>query len=149
MPITVGSVGDIIAICQLVKDCIDALSDSRGSTASYQAVIQQLYVLEKALPEIDLLSRIYSASNEPNAFCDSARKTVDDCRKCLVTFKTKISKYGPYLGRNEGGSGSSNVIAKAAMKLAFISRKDDIARFRAEVVAYSISMNQLLMTATM
>jgi hypothetical protein len=42
MPITFGSVGDIISISLLVKDAMKALDDSRGSGGEYQGVIREL-----------------------------------------------------------------------------------------------------------
>lgn len=42
MPITFGSVGDIISISLLVKDAMKALDVSRGSGGEYQGVIREL-----------------------------------------------------------------------------------------------------------
>jgi hypothetical protein len=42
MPIAFGSVNDIIAVCILVKDCVEALSDANGSASQYAAVIREL-----------------------------------------------------------------------------------------------------------
>lgn len=83
MPITVGAIGDIISICLLVKDCVDALSESRGAVSAYQAVIRELYVLEKALLEIDLLTRNHPSTPELHAIRKSAKTTVDGCTKSL------------------------------------------------------------------
>jgi len=41
MPITFGSVGDIISVCLLVKD-VEALEKARRCKAEYQAVIREL-----------------------------------------------------------------------------------------------------------
>lgn len=57
MPITFGSVGDIISVSLLVKDILVALDDSRGSSAEYQGIIRELYILDRALLEIGQLSR--------------------------------------------------------------------------------------------
>jgi hypothetical protein len=42
MPITFGAVGDIIFVCLLVKDLVEALDKSRGSKAEYQSAIREL-----------------------------------------------------------------------------------------------------------
>lgn len=42
MPITFGSVGDVISVCLLIKDLVKTLDDSRGSSAEYQEVIREL-----------------------------------------------------------------------------------------------------------
>lgn len=150
MPVTCGSVGDIIAICLLVKDCVDALSESRGAAASYQAVIRELYILEKALLEIDLLARTYGTTDEISALFESAKSTVKGCQASLQAFKSKTRRFEPYLGPGTSRSTTQRVFKGSAMKLLWqVSMKDDVARFRAEVVAYSLSINQLLATASM
>ncbi|KAF2448954.1 hypothetical protein P171DRAFT_341977, partial [Karstenula rhodostoma CBS 690.94] len=95
MPVTFSSVGDIIAVCILVKDCVDALNEPRGSAAEYQAVVRELCILEKALLKVGILSSTHATTPE------------------------------------------------------LIRMKNDVSRFRAEVVAYSISIDQLLAAATM
>jgi hypothetical protein len=66
MPITCGSVSDIIAICVLVKDCVEALSDANGSVSQYEAVIRELQMLEKALLEVGLLNRSHASKQRSN-----------------------------------------------------------------------------------
>jgi len=150
MPITFGSVGDIIAICLLVKDCVDALSESRGAAASYQAVIRELYVLEKALLEIDLLARTYGAKDELNALLESAKVTVKGCQASLQAFKSKTKRFEPHLDAGTNRSATQRGFRSSAMKLLWqVSMKDEVAKFRAEVVAYSLSINQLLATASL
>lgn len=150
MPITIGSVGDVIAIGLLVKDCVDALSQSRGAVSSYQAVIRELYLLEKALLEIDLLARNYRNVPELQTIRESASIAVDGCRTSLQAFKTKIAKYEPHFADQILASGAKKVVKGNAMKLLWqISTRDDVTRFRTEVVAYSSSLNQLLASATM
>lgn len=150
MPITFGSVGDIIAICLLVKDCVDALSESRGAAASYQAVIRELYILEKALLEIDLLARTHGTGDELHALFESASTTVKGCQTSLQTFKSRTRRFESHLCPSTNRSTTQKVFKGSAMKLLWqVSMKDEVARFRAEVVAYSLSINQLLATASM
>ena len=52
MPITFGSVGDIVSLCLLIKDLVKSLDNSRGSSAEYQAVIRELCSLDHALLEV-------------------------------------------------------------------------------------------------
>jgi len=79
MPITFGSVGDIIAVCVLVKDCVDALSDTTGSAAQYQAVIRELHVLEKALLEVGISSRTRATTPELTSISANADATIEQC----------------------------------------------------------------------
>jgi hypothetical protein len=144
MPISFGSVGDIVSICLIVKDLVAALDDSRGSSTEYREVIRELWGLDRALLEVDLLSRTCDNTIELNALCMTARQTAENCRHCIETFSKKIRKYGSSLG--EGGS--RNVFRDAAMKVRWVSQKDDLAKFRAEVNAHSSSINMLLATAS-
>jgi hypothetical protein len=144
MSITFGSVGDILSVCLIVKDLVAALDNSRGSSAEYREVIRELWGLDRALLEVDLLSRTSESTIELNALFNTARKAADDCRKCISSFLKKIKKYGPSL---EGGS--KNFLKDTAMKIKWVSRKDDLVKFRAEVNAHSSSINMLLATASM
>jgi hypothetical protein len=150
MPITFGSVGDIIAVCLLVKDCAEALSDTNGSSAEYQAVIRELYVLEKALLEIGVLARIHATTPELKSLFISIATTVDQCRKSLEAFRAKTKTYDAYLAQGCGKSAAQRVFAGSAKKILWqVKMKDEIARFRAELIAHSISIDQLLAAATM
>jgi hypothetical protein len=145
MPITFGSVGDIISICLIVKDLVDTLNRSRGSSAEYSEVIRELWVLDRALLEVELLSRTHSATVELNALCETARQTVEKCRLTVEAFSRRIKKYGTSLGE----AGSGNIMKDAALKLRWqFSQKDEVPKFRAEVAAHSASINMLLATAS-
>ena len=95
MPIGVGSVGDIISICLLVKDLVEALNSSRGAAAEYQEITRELWGLERALLQVDLLSRTCNNSPELNALHETACRTAEDCRRCISDFLKKIKKYEP------------------------------------------------------
>ncbi|PVH89250.1 hypothetical protein DL98DRAFT_647802 [Cadophora sp. DSE1049] len=144
MPITFGSVGDIISICLIVKDLVAALDDSRGSKAEYREVVRELYILDRALLEVDILSRTCERTPELVALCKTARQTAQNCRQCIETFTKKIKKYGTSLG--EGSS--RNILRDTVMKIRWVSQKEDLEKFRAEVAAHSSSMNMLLATAS-
>lgn len=145
MPITFGSVGDIIAVCLLIKDLVKTLDDSRGSSAEYQEIIRELWILERALLEVEMLSRTCDNTVELNALCATARRASDECRRSIEVFLEKVRGYEEAL-RN-GGSG--NAFRDVSKKIKWqISQKDDLTRFRAEINAHSTSINMLLMTAS-
>ena len=142
---TFGSVGDIIAVCLLIKDLVKTLDESRGASAEYQEIIRELWVLERALLEVEMLSRTYENTVELNALSVAARRAADACRASIETFLEKIRGYGQSL--RDGGSG--NVLKDASKKIKWqTSQKDDLTRFRAEINAHSTSINMLLMTAS-
>lgn len=150
MPVTFGSVGDIIAVCVLVKDCVEALSDTHGSAAQYQAVIRELHILEKALSEVGLLPRTFASTPELIRLLKNATSRVDQCRQYLEAFKKRVERYDDHLGAKSNKSAVQKVFGGSARKLLWqVQMKDNVLRFRAESVAYSVSMNQVLAAAQM
>ena len=145
MPVAFGSAGDIIAVCLLIKDLVKALDESRGSSAEYEEITRELWVLERALLEVEMLSRTCDTTIELNALCVTARRASDDCRRCILAFLEKVKGYAASF--RVGGSG--NAVKDVSKKLRWqIAHKDDLTRFRAEINAYSTSISMLLMTAS-
>ena len=144
MPITFGSVGDIISVCLIVKDLVDALDKSRGSATEYQEIIRELRCLDRSLLEVEKLSRELDISAELNALCVTAKHTVDKCRSSVDSFLAKVRKYEKYL-REEG---SRNVVKDSAMKMKWqIFRSSELAKFKVEVIAHYSSINALIANA--
>jgi hypothetical protein len=143
MPITFGSVGDIISVSLLVKDVLVALNDGRGSAAEYQEIIRELYILDRALLQVSQLSRQHEATPEVASLCHVAGKAVRDCQNSIETFLRRLEKYRATLS---AGS-TSTMLRKAAKKLQFAADKKDLLQFRAEIVAHSGSLNMLLVVA--
>lgn len=144
MPITFGSVGDIISVCLIVKDLIDALDKSRGSASEYQEIIRELRCLERSLLEVEKLSREFDSSVQLNALCVTAKYTIDKCRSSVDGFFGKIRKYEKYL-REEG---SGNVMKDSTMKMKWqILRSSELAKFRVEVIAHYLSINAFIASA--
>jgi hypothetical protein len=147
MPITFGSVGDIICVCLLVKDLVDALDKARGSKAEYQSLIKELWILDRSLLEIDLLARTHGDGVTPEleALCKTAMKAVDRCRELVRAFSTRIRKYQQSLGENE----KPGLVKATGMKVRWcIGEKDAVDRFRVEIAATSGSLQMLLATAS-
>lgn len=143
MPISFGSVGDIISICLLVKDLVTALDESKGSAAEYREVRLELRALERALLEVEVLSRSHASTVKLNALYATARKAALDCRQPVEAFLYKIKKYDPSLG----AGASKNIVRNSAMKIRWqLSQKDAVTRIRAEISAHSSSINMLLAT---
>lgn len=143
MPIGVSSVGDIISICLLAKDLVEALSSSRGASSEYQEIIRELWGLERALLQIDLLSRVHDDTLELNPLHETARRSAEDCRGCIAGFLEKVRKYAPSLSIASSG----NIFRDASRKIQWqVMQSGDISKFRAQISAHSQSMNMLLAT---
>ena len=143
MPITFGSVGDIISLSLLIKDLVRTLDNSRGSSAEYQAVIRELWSLDHALLEVEAFTRSCDQTVQLNALSATANQCADQCRKCITNFHEHVKKFERSL--QPGGSG--NFIKDTASKVRWqISEKEDLAKFRAEIHAHCFSINMLLTT---
>jgi hypothetical protein len=144
MPITFGSVGDIIAVCLIIKDLINALDDSRGSASAYQKVITDLRILERALLELDLLYRTCERTTEYIALAQTARQKALECRGLVVNFYDKIKKYNASL--REGGSG--NMLRDTYWKIHWhMTYNDCLESFRTEIQGRTNAVQLLFITA--
>lgn len=92
--VTFGSVGDIIAICQLVQTAVSALNEARGSAADYQALGRSLSNLAQVLFRIDELTK----TRKDVVNMTGLEQTLKDCFTCLKDFYAKIEKYRRALG---------------------------------------------------
>lgn len=142
MPITFGSVGDIISLSILIKDLVRSLDNSRGSPAEYQAVIRELWGLDHALLEVEVLFRSCEQTVYLRALRVTVNECVEQCRNCIVKFHEQIKKFEKSLQ----SGGSDSFIRDIAMKIRWQVSKDDLAKFRAEINAHCFSINMLLTT---
>lgn len=146
MSVTFGSVGDIISVSLLVKDLLIALNDCRGSSAEYQAVVRELYILDTALLQVEQHSRFSATTPELHALYETAKQTVTKCRDSVADFTARIKKFDRSLA--VGGSGNAFKDATRKIQWRVSQKESEIAKFRAEVTGYSSSINMLLATAT-
>jgi len=145
MPITCGSIGDIISISLLLKDLITALHKTRGSSTEYQNLTRELLALDTALLQVAELLRKHISTSQVQSLYDKAKGAVEDCRQTVNTFSLKVRKYGP--GLASGGSG--NIFKDTACKIQWRAsqKEEEIAKFRAEVATYTNVINMFLATA--
>lgn len=146
MPITFGSVGDIISICLLFKDLIKTLQNSRASSTEYQAVTQELWSLEQALLQVEQSLRSCKRSPELDALAQMAVNVAERCGKSVGEFSAHIKSYEEDLGATATSSLSRGVVRKVKWQLV---EKERLDRFRSETQAQCMTMNVLLDTFTM
>ena len=146
MPITFGSVGDIISICLLIKDLVKTLENSRGSSAEYQAVTQELWSLEHALLQVEQSMRSCKQSPELDALARMAVNAAERCAKSVGEFSAHIKSYEEDLGPSATSSLSKGVVRKVKWQLV---EKEKLDRFRSETQAQCMTMNVLLDAFTM
>lgn len=143
MPVVFGSVGDIISVSLLIKDVLKALSSTRGSPADYQGVVNELYVLDTALLQVEQLARTNPPNPQLEALWVTAQQTVGKCLGSLNNFKDGIQKYNSSLSNG----GSRNVFKDVGRRLQWeFQQKERVSKFRAELMSYSHSIEMLLAT---
>ncbi|KAL3417993.1 vegetative cell wall protein gp1 [Phlyctema vagabunda] len=136
------SAGDFIAALQLVGTVIDALRNSGDSSTEYRTLIEQLYTLQSALLGVKRLELDDSHHEEVIAL----RQAAAQCQTTIDTFWEKIKKYQPSL--QSGGTGSRVTDGWRKVKWA-VCKKEDIVRFRAELMAHTEGIDMILTTVQM
>ena len=147
MPVTFGSVGDIISVCLLVKDLVEALDKARGSKAEYQSAIRELWILDRALLEIELFTKAHENASTPElrGLCETAKVAASRCKELVSTFLERIKKYQTTFDEGKYPGLLKDVVAKVRWR---IGEKDALEKFRVEVAGTSSSLQMLLATAS-
>jgi hypothetical protein len=136
------SAGDFIAALKIVGTVIDALRNSGESSAEYRSLIEQLYTLESSLLGVKRLELDESQLAEVVAL----RQAAAQCQRTIDAFWEKIKKYQPSL--QSGGTGSRVKDGWRKVKWA-VCKKEDIVRFRAELMAHTEGIEIILTTVQM
>ncbi|OSS47245.1 hypothetical protein B5807_09803 [Epicoccum nigrum] len=147
MPVTFGSVGDIIAVCLLVKDLVEALDQARGSKAEYQSAIRELWILDRTLLEIELFTKAHENASTPElrGLCETAKDAALQCKTLVSTFRERVKKYKSTFDDGEDPGLLKDVAAKVRWR---IGEKDALEQFRTEIVRTSSSLQMLLAAAS-
>ena len=151
MPVPFGfSVGDMITVNILIKDVFKALNDSTDASAEYRELCRELWSFDRALLEVELLSRTCDTSVELNALSHTVRRVAGQCKECIEGFLGGIKGYERSLrdgGREEGRLGK---VCDIGRKVRWgLTQKGELARFRTEISGHSSVINMLLITANM
>lgn len=137
------SVGDILMGLKLIKQSIEALQDTKGSSADFKALGHEIDTLKdglEAVEELKLDQRFGPKSKQAAAI----RQAVSRCRQCIETFLSTVAKYQPWL-RTKAPAGAA---WKASLKKVqwALCKKDDVNRFRAQMERHSSCISMLLVT---
>lgn len=136
------STGDFIAALELVATVINALRDTGGSSSEFQELLSQLYTLQTAL----LAVQSVELDDVQHAELAALRQAAAQCQRTIDAFWEKIQSYAPSL--KTGGSGSRAKDAWKKIKWA-VCRKEDVLRFKADLVGHTESIEMLLTTVQM
>ena len=93
--ITFGSIGDLVATCQVIVNIVNALSASRGSAIEYQELITELWSLAQALESVKSL-----LEHDPQLpHRGRLGIALQNCRSCLERELNNIQKFSASLSR--------------------------------------------------
>lgn len=133
------SAGDFIAAIELVGTAVDALRSSGNAGAEFWELVSQLLSLELALIQVKRLEFEESQYEEVIAL----RQATTQCWKTIDEFWEKVRKYQPALG----GAGSSSKVRDGWMKIKWtVCRKEDVAKFKADLLGHTQNIQLLLAT---
>ena len=146
MPITFGSVGDIITLSLLIKNLAKSFDDSRGASAEYQAITRELTSLEHALSQVEEVFKTLNHTGNLSALDRTANQCVEQCRECITKYRERTKKFE----RNLRAGGSRNILRDTASKLKWqASEQDDLPKFRLELHIHCMFINMLLNMAAL
>ena len=130
------SAGDFVAGVGLVKDIIESLKDSVGASATYQALITELYTFQYALLLIRQLRLEDSANARP-----AIVQAISNFQTTISRFLEKNKKFAPYL--RAGGSTSKwrDTLRKVQWS---IFREEDVQTLKSELTMQISAINTSL-----
>jgi hypothetical protein len=142
MPVGFGfSVGDFIAVLNLIHDAIEAINSNRGASATYGALLRELYVLESALLSVKSLELEDSLEAEKRAI----EQVASQCHLAIDIFLGKIQAYQPHLRAGGSGDGSRARMKDTWAKVKWaLCKKEDLDNFKVDLRGHSTSIQLLL-----
>jgi hypothetical protein len=136
------SAGDFIAALDLVATVIDALRDSGQSSTEYRELISQLLTLQAALRAVERVE----VDDVQHAELVALHQAAAQCQRTIDVFWEKIKKYQPSLGTG----GSERRVKDGWMKIKWaLCKKEDLVRFKADLMGHTESIELLLTTVQM
>jgi hypothetical protein len=144
-PMSVGfgfSAGDFISALELVATVFDTLRESGASSTEYRVLISQLHTFETALLRVKRLE----LDDSQHAGVLALRQAASQCQRSIDAFWEKIKKHQPSL--RTGGSGSR--VRDGWMKVKWVlCRREELLRFKADLMGHTESIEMLLTTVQM
>ncbi|KAH7867895.1 uncharacterized protein C8R40DRAFT_1063404 [Lentinula edodes] len=140
--LTFGSIGDIITVIELLNRVREALCDSTGSSAEYQALIVDLDVFSDILDAVkSSISSDTRLSPQSESLLNAHRQAVQSSHDLLKDIHGKIWKYQSSL--RAGGSG--NAMRDSWRKIGWaLFKKPELVQMRRKVMDQVEILNILL-----
>lgn len=131
------SAGDFVAALKLVSTITSALRASSSSSAEFQSLISQLETLRTILQRVQELE----IDDEYHVEVVALRQAAAQCWRTIEGFWEKVKKYQPSLAH--GGSGDMMKDGWRKVKWA-VCKKEDLVRFKADLMGHAESIELLL-----
>jgi hypothetical protein len=132
------SVGDFIAVGNLIKDICSCLQEAGGSKAEYHELLRELECLQQALQQLD---KLHNDSPTSSTNLDSIKYAALSCRRPLEHFLAKVRKYDKALGV----WGKAGVVKSTADKLRWgFGQKEEIQKLQSYLNVHVGTINILL-----
>ncbi len=135
------SLGDFLAAIELVGTVIQSLRDSGGAKASFGELVHELTSLETALLRVQQLD----LGDEQKGDYAAITQVASQCQFTIERFWSKVSQFQDPLLYD-----SRSVITAAWMKVRWtLCKKEDLAKFKADIAAHTQSILLLLVAVQM
>ncbi|THV53491.1 hypothetical protein BGAL_0049g00260 [Botrytis galanthina] len=132
------SIGDFIAVGEVITTLIKGLRETAGSKSDYQELVRELQSLEKALKHVDNVG----TSKGSMAGLDGVKCAALLCRYPLEEFLKKISKY-----KNALGPRAPRGIRSVGRKIQWaFTKKDEVQKLLGYLSIHTNSINMMLST---
>ncbi|KAF5868118.1 uncharacterized protein Bfra_007314 [Botrytis fragariae] len=132
------SIGDFIAVGEVITTLIEGLRETGGSKSDYQELVRELQSLEKALKHVDNISM----SKGSMIGLDGVKCAALLCRYPLEEFLKTISKY-----ENTLGSRAPQGIRSVGRKIQWaFTKKDEVQKLLGYLSIHTNSINMMLST---
>ena len=129
---------DLFAALKIIKDSVEAVNDKKGAAADYANLASEIGSLWDGLEAVEEIQSDPELSEKQIA---AIKRAVDACYGSLESFLASISEYHPHLTTVSSGFTSNYRKIKWAL-----CKKDDVAKFRAQLGRHISSINMLLIT---
>lgn len=138
----VPSIGDIINLGILLKDLIQALQESKGSSAEYQDCIRKLQTLDGILREVEVICR----RDHSNTQRESLLWIAYQCEEWIEKVLASLQKYGTGLRKGGSGKGMRDTFTKIKWRAL---RADELANIGIEVIYFCSVFSSHMSSATL
>ena len=132
------SMSDLFAALKIIRDSVDAVNDKKGAVADYAILASEIGSLWDGLEAVQEIQTDPDLSEKQIA---AIKRAVDACYDSVESFLASISEYQPHLATTSSGFTSNYRKIKWAL-----CKKDDVAKFRAQLGRHISSINMLLIT---